>query len=203
GHRAARVRVLARARPARCRQGRRGGQAVPHARGQGQPGCIPQAAVRQGRLAVLRRVRRISQRHARGAPAGGCPAHEARGREGVKIKDLIASSWETIAVEQWRSGQTSVAATSLKTAEKYAASGDSKRRLAMDRTALQLDKKDLGPLEALGGNPPESLVNLGIVYELLGRPKDAYDAWVKAKQRGVASRELQKWIDAQKPIYGY
>jgi hypothetical protein len=122
---------------------------------------------------------------------------------GDKIKDLIASSWETVAVEQWRSGQTSAATASLKSAEKYAVGGDAKRRLAMDRAALQLDKRDLGPLEALGGSPPESLVNLGIVYELLGRPKDAYDAWVKAKQRGVASRELQKWIDAKKRIYGY
>src|SRR5262249_21120391 len=111
-------------------------------------------------------------------------------------------SWETIAVEQWRSGQPGAAAASLKTAEKYA-NGEAKRRLAMDKTALKLDKSDLGALEALGGNPPESLVNLGIVYDLMGRPKDAYDAWVRAKAKGIASRDLQKWIESKKRIYGY
>jgi hypothetical protein len=121
---------------------------------------------------------------------------------GEKIKDLLSSSWETIAVEQWRSGQPGAASASLKNAEKYA-NGEAKRRLSMDKTALQLDKKDLGPLEALGGNPPESLVNLGIVYDLMGRPKDAYDAWVRAKAKGIASRDLQKWIESKKRIYGY
>ena len=73
----------------------------------------------------------------------------------------------------------------------------------MDRAALALDKRGLGTLEGLGGNPPESLVDLGILYDQLGRPKDAYDAWVRAKARGVVARDLQKWIDAKKRIYGY
>ncbi len=60
-----------------------------------------------------------------------------------------------------------------------------------------------GPADKLGGQPPEALVNLGIVYEQAGRPKDAYEAWVKAKARGVATRDLQKWIDAKKRIYGF
>ena len=55
----------------------------------------------------------------------------------------------------------------------------------------------------MNGNPAEALVNLGIVYDLLGRPKDAYDAWTKAKARGATARDLQKWIDAKKRIYGY
>ena len=46
-------------------------------------------------------------------------------------------------------------------------------------------------------------VDLGIVYDMLGRPKDAYDAWTKAKARGVNARDLQKWIDAKKRIYGF
>ena len=121
---------------------------------------------------------------------------------GDKLKELLASSWETIAFEQWKSGQAAAAARSLQTAEKDA-SGDAKRRIAMDRAALALDKRGLGTLEGLGGNPPESLVDLGILYDQLGRPKDAYDAWVRAKARGVVARDLQKWIDAKKRIYGY
>ena len=121
---------------------------------------------------------------------------------GDKIKELLAASWESIAFEQWRGGQGGAAVASLKNADKYAA-GDAKRRIAMDKAALSLDKSDLATIEGLGGNPPESLVNLGILYDMLGRSKDAYEAWVRAKARGVISRDLQRWIDAKKRIYGY
>ena len=64
-HRAARVRVLARARAARREPRRRRGEAVQGARRQGQPGGVPEAAVRAGRHQLLRRVRRVPHRHAR------------------------------------------------------------------------------------------------------------------------------------------
>jgi Tfp pilus assembly protein PilF len=121
---------------------------------------------------------------------------------GDKVKDLIAACWESIAVDQWRAGQIAAAGKSLVTADRYA-SGDTKRRIAMDRAALTLGKSDLETMEDLAGNPAESLVNLGIIYDQLGRPKDAYDAWVRAKARGVQARDLQRWIDAKKRIYGF
>lgn len=121
---------------------------------------------------------------------------------GDKIKDLLSSAWELVAYDQWRAGQIGAAMKSLATADKYA-SGDAKRRITMDRAALALGKSDLATLEGLAGNPPEALVNLGILYDQAGRPKDAYEAWVRAKARGVQSRDLQKWIDAKKRIYGY
>lgn len=119
-----------------------------------------------------------------------------------RLRELIAGTWEVIAHEQWRSGQVAAALKSLQSAEKYA-TAEQKRRINMDRTALSLDKKDLGALEALGGNPPESLVNIGIIYEQLGRPKDAYEAWQRARARGVQTRDLQRWIDAKKRLYGF
>jgi Flp pilus assembly protein TadD len=121
---------------------------------------------------------------------------------GDKARELVAACWESIAVEQWRTGQPAAAARSLTTADKYAA-GETKRRIAMDRAALTLGKASLGAMENLGGNPPEALVNLGIVYDQLGRPREAYDAWTKAKARGVQVRDLQRWIDAKKRIYGF
>ena len=54
-----------------------------------------------------------------------------------------------------------------------------------------------------GGNPPEALVNLGIVYDRAGKPKEAYQAWQKASAKGVRSRSLSKWISAKKRIFGY
>ncbi|NVB81211.1 MAG: tetratricopeptide repeat protein [Kofleriaceae bacterium] len=125
-----------------------------------------------------------------------------QGDLGARARELVASCWEYVAHEQWRSGQWANAGKSLSSAE-ASASAEQKRRLTLDRTALALGKDKLNELEALGGNPPESLVNLGIVYDILDRPKDAYDAWMRAKAKGINTRELQKWIDAKKRIYGY
>ena len=127
---------------------------------------------------------------------------EAEPGFGQKLRDLLGSAWELIAYEQWRTGQAGAASRSLASADKYA-DGDAKRRIAMDQAALSLGKNDLPTIEALAGNPPEALVNLGILYDQAGRPKDAYDAWTRAKARGVQSRDLQKWIDAKKRIYGF
>jgi Flp pilus assembly protein TadD len=121
---------------------------------------------------------------------------------GEKARELLAACWESIAVDQWRNGQSVAAGRSLGTAEKYA-TGEVKRRVTMDRAALSLGKNNLATMENLAGNPPESLVNLGIVYDQLGRPREAYDAWTRAKSRGVQVRDLQRWIDAKKRIYGY
>lgn len=121
---------------------------------------------------------------------------------GDRARELVASCWESVAFDQWRAGQSGAAQKSLATAAK-SASPDQKRRIDLDRAALALGKEKISALEALNGTPPEALVNLGIIYDLLGRPKDAYDAWTKAKARGVTARDLQKWIDAKKRIYGY
>ena len=121
---------------------------------------------------------------------------------GGKARDLVASCWEMVAYEQWKAGNNAAALRSLATADKLGGS-DLKRRVGMDRAALALTKDKLAELEAMAGNPPESLVNLGIVYDMLGKPKEAFDTWNKAKARGVVARDLQKWIDAKRRIYGY
>jgi tetratricopeptide (TPR) repeat protein len=121
---------------------------------------------------------------------------------GDNVKELLASCWEAIAVDQWRAGQLAAAGRSLQTAEKYA-TAEIKRRIAMDRAALALGKTELGLMEGFAGNPPEALVNLGIIYDQLGRSRDAFDAWTRAKARGVQTRDLQRWIDVKKRIYGF
>ncbi|MEO8551290.1 MAG: tetratricopeptide repeat protein, partial [Kofleriaceae bacterium] len=124
------------------------------------------------------------------------------GDVGGKIRELVASCWEMVAVDEWRSGDAGNAMKAIVTADKTA-TAEQKRRLAMDHAALALGKDKVNELEALAGNPPESLVDLGIVYDMMGRPKEAYDAWVRAKARGVTAPGLQRWIDAKKRIYGY
>jgi Tfp pilus assembly protein PilF len=127
---------------------------------------------------------------------------DATGAFAVKIRDLVASSFELVAYDHWKAGRRPQAEKALAQAFAYA-SDEIRRRITLDRVVMKLGKDQLATLEALGGQPPEALVALGIVYEALGRPKDAHDAWVRARARGVATRDLQKWIDAKKRIYGY
>jgi hypothetical protein len=121
---------------------------------------------------------------------------------GAKARELEASCWEMVAFDNWRSGNQGAVLKALASAEKTA-TADQKRRIDLDRAALNLGKDKLAELEAMNGNPPESLVDLGIVYDMIGRPKDAYDAWNRAKGKGVNARDLQRWIDAKRRIYGY
>jgi tetratricopeptide (TPR) repeat protein len=124
------------------------------------------------------------------------------GAFGEKLREVLGAAWESIAVEQYRSGNVGAAGKSLTSAEKYA-NGETRKRIALDRIALSLSRGSAGALEAMGGTPPEAYVNLGIVYDLMGRPKDAYDAWQRARAKGANARDLQRWIDAKKRIYGY
>jgi Flp pilus assembly protein TadD len=129
-------------------------------------------------------------------------AGTATGAFANKVKDLTASAWEMIAVDAIRSGKGAVAQKALTSALKYA-DGEMKKRVVLDRLVVSPGKDDLATLEAMGGSPPEALVNLGIVYDQLGRAKDAYETWSKARAKGAGGRDLQKWIDAKKRIYGF
>lgn len=127
---------------------------------------------------------------------------EASGAFAETLKQLVAGCNEAIGYDAWRAGQIGAAQKSFAAADK-GATGDLARRVQLDRAALALGKDKLAALEAMAGSPPESLVDVGIVYDMLGRPKDAYDAWVRARARGAKAPELQKWIDAKKRIYGF
>ena len=121
---------------------------------------------------------------------------------GGRAREITAACWESVAYDNWKAGQWAAAQKAIAAAEK-SANGDQRRRLNNNRLSMALGKDKANELEALGGNPAESLVNLGIVYDMIGKPKEAFDAWSRAKAKGVSSRELQKWIDAKKRIYGY
>lgn len=127
----------------------------------------------------------------------------ATGSFAAKVRELIASSWEYVAYDHWRSGRQGPAAKALETAQRFATDDTIRRRVVMNRAVLNLGKDQVRALEELNGQPPEAWINLGIVYEQLGRSKDAYEAWSKAKARGAGGKDLQKWIDAKKRIYGY
>jgi hypothetical protein len=121
---------------------------------------------------------------------------------GRAIGELVASCWETVAVDEARAGNIGAAQKAFASADKTA-NAEQKKRLALDRAALALGKDKLAELDALAGTLPEALVDLGIVYELVGRPKDAFETWQRARAKGATTRDLQKWIDAKRRIYGF
>lgn len=124
------------------------------------------------------------------------------GEVGGRARELVASCYESVAYDHFRSGSLAAAGKAIAEAEKNA-SADQKRRLQVNRATINLGPSKVGELESLSASVPEALVNLGIVYDQMNKPKEAYDAWQRAKARNVQSRDLQKWIDAKKRIYGY
>jgi hypothetical protein len=119
-----------------------------------------------------------------------------------KLQELIASANEMIAYEQWKNGKGSAATAALTAAAKYA-DGDAKKRITNNKAVLEMGKGQMSVFEGLGASPPEALVNLGILLDQQGKAKEAYDAWVKAKAKGAGGKDLQKWIDSKKRIYGF
>jgi hypothetical protein len=127
---------------------------------------------------------------------------KATGGFATRVKELIASSHEYVAYDHWRNGRNGPAAKSLDAADKFTTDDAMKRRIINNRAALGLSSSKEGALKGLGGDPPEALVNLGIIYDQDGKPKEAYEAWRQASGRAQA-KDLQKWIDAKKRIYGF
>ena len=127
---------------------------------------------------------------------------EASGAFARKLGELLASAYEMVAYEQWRNGKGGAAASALATASRHA-DGEAKRRIQNNQAALELPRGSPSALESLGAQLPEAYVNLGILYDQQGKPREAYDAWVKARSKGAGGRDLQRWIDAKKRIYGF
>jgi Tfp pilus assembly protein PilF len=127
---------------------------------------------------------------------------DASGAFASKIRDLLASSWELVAYDHFRGGKSGPAGKALTSALKYA-DGAIKRNVTHNKAVLSMSKSDISTFENLGSDPPEALVNLGILYDREGKSKEAYEAWTKARAKGGSAKDLQKWIDAKKRIFGF
>lgn len=57
-------------------------------------------------------------------------------------------------------------------------------------------------LERLAPNPPESLVNLGILHDRRGEAKKALDFYKRAAERGARTAKLREWIDTKDRMIG-
>ena len=71
---------------------------------------------------------------------------------------------------------------------------------ATSELANSLTNGSLGSFESLGGKPPESYLNLGIVNDRQGEAKKALDLFRRALERGARSPRLREWIDVKERI---
>ena len=57
-------------------------------------------------------------------------------------------------------------------------------------------------LERLAPNPPESLVNLGILHDRRGEARKALDFYKRAAEKGARTTKLREWIDTKDRMIG-
>jgi tetratricopeptide (TPR) repeat protein len=126
------------------------------------------------------------------------------------IRSLITSAWSFVAYEAWRTKRgrwTRVAGNALKAAQRNARTPAERRVISHNRAVLSMGSKRSNALlktfQGMGVNPPEALANYGVMLDRSGNPRGAYDAWVKARARGVRSGRVRGWINAKKRIYNY
>ena len=73
-----------------------------------------------------------------------------------------------IAYDQWKAGKSGAAGAALTSAAKYAG-GDMKKRVTNNRAVLEMGKGQISVFEGLGAQPPEAMVNLGILLDQQGK----------------------------------
>lgn len=56
--------------------------------------------------------------------------------------------------------------------------------------------------EKLGDNPPEALVNLGVLLDRSGKTMEAYRVWKQARERGARAPQLASWIGTIERLLG-
>lgn len=129
---------------------------------------------------------------------------KASGGLQARLRELLRSTWELIAYDNYARGSAREAEAALKKAAGLA--GGDKRTIEHNLAVLSLEKKGAGgkeTFERMGDRPPEALVNLGILADRAGDAKKAFDLWSSAKAKGVRSAKLDDWIEAKKRIFGY
>ncbi len=130
----------------------------------------------------------------------------AKGNFGEKVRDLLASCHEQVAYDALESGNEKAAVGSLDTAARYASSAGVKRRINHNKVVVRMGSKPnkglLDTFAGMGADPPEALVNKGILLDREGKACDAYNAWVQARAKGARGRYVQDWIATKKRLFG-
>jgi tetratricopeptide (TPR) repeat protein len=121
------------------------------------------------------------------------------------IRQLLRSTYELLAFDYYQRSDEKRAEGFLRTAQKVPAKG-AHRDLDNNLAALDLVNGRTVPaervFEALGGSPPEALVNLGIVKDRQGDPRRALELYKRAQDKGARAPKLKEWIDVKERLLG-
>jgi tetratricopeptide (TPR) repeat protein len=123
----------------------------------------------------------------------------AKGAEANTLRSLVRSCWEYQAFGFYQGGSDGQALDALHTAGKYLNPGEQDRDLSANEAALDLllgSGDAQSELAALGPNPPEALVNLGVYWDRQHDPQKAYSYFKQAVQAGAQSPHLGDWVAA-------
>lgn len=130
-------------------------------------------------------------------------ATKAQGVSGEWLRTLIRSSYELLGYEAYQRSDERKSELYLKAAQRVLTKAD-RRELDHNLAVLDLFFGRLGEaarvFEGLGGKPPESLLNLGIVNDRQGDAKKALELFRRALERGARNPRLREWIDVKERI---
>lgn len=122
------------------------------------------------------------------------------------LRALLYSTNMALAYDYYVSGRGKQVGPALRAAQKSAPRSDDEDAILQHNLAVvDLNEgRSVGEktLERLGQNPPEALVNLGILQDRRGQPRKALDLYRRAFERGARTPKLREWIDTKDRLLG-
>ena len=122
------------------------------------------------------------------------------------LRALLYSTNMALAYDYYVSGRAKQVGPALRAAQKSAPRSDDEEAILQHNLAVVdiNEGRSVGEktLERLGQNPPEALVNLGILQDRRGQPRKALDLYRRAFERGARTPKLREWIDTKDRLLG-
>ncbi len=128
----------------------------------------------------------------------------SRGAVQQRARELLRSCHQLVAAGELDGGNPGGARRALEAARAAGAPGRDPR---LDHNLIVLSawttpESARPALERLDGQPPESLVNLGVIAHREGRTLDAYELWKRARAAGVGSPAVVSWMQSIERVFG-
>ncbi len=122
------------------------------------------------------------------------------------LRALLYSTNMALAYDYYVTGKAKQVGPTLRAAQKTAPRSDDEDAILQHNLAIVdiNEGRSVGEktLERLGQNPPEALVNLGILQDRRGQPRKALDLYRRAFERGARTPKLREWIDTKDRLLG-
>lgn len=121
------------------------------------------------------------------------------------LRALLYSTNLALAYDYHLLGRTKQVAPTLRNAQKVPRGDDEDVVLAHNLAIADFLEGKPGAekvLERLAPNPPEALVNLGILSDRRGDAKRALEFYRRAHERGARTPKLREWIDTKDRVFG-